>query len=739
MADTRPEAGRRRQQRGALARHGAAAPASMSGREVFGILSRHAILIVAMTLLGCCVGGGTWYLLRRYLPSYTAETLIAVLSPIEEDPTRIGTIQVHKNVQYDYRVSMASLIKQQVTYVELLKLDTIRRTNWFQSFAGNHNRALTYLKKYMGAYPHRDAGFVSISMTCGQSKEAAAIANTMAELFVKSRGNQKRDDISNKLVKLEEQRKQVQKEIDQINQHLDGVRKKWGVSGLSAQGAAFLYQHPIVANYNKLQLDENEMAMEVSQMQSSVENIRALATGPINEQIAQAIERDPIILTLTNSVNVRQASLAGKLTRFGESHRVVREIREGVADLKTTLEARTILIAEQTRQANFKNAQHALVDLQTRLEKIQTLREEAAKKKDDLDMARIEHSLQQVSLDERQAALVTLKENIQKWRIKLDDPQTPKVQLQGRALPPIEMTASRHALLWFPGGTLMGLMLGVALTFLVEFLNDLVRKPSDVARYLNIPLLGVVPHECEDDLPKDADLSQVVRHAPYSLISESYRRFRTNLELSGAKTLLVASGEPEEGCTSVAVNLALSLAAKSKRVVMIDGNFRQPALQTLFPRSRPVAKEAPTAYGLSNLLMGQCNIRQGLRPSGAKGLDLIDTGLLPPNPTELLASGRMEVLLAELSKVYDHIILDSSPILLVSDPKVLSRIVDATVLVCHAAYTQRGAAQRALSELARVDANVVGCVLLGVRAIRGGYFRKQYKGYHRYMEPTLAG
>ena len=712
----------------------------MTAREVFGILSRHTILIVAMTVLGCCIGGGTWYLLRRYLPSYTAETLIGVLSPIEEDPTRIGSIQVHKNVQYDYRVSMASLIKQQVTYVELLKLDTIRRTKWFLSFEGNENRALTYLKKYLGAYPHRDAGFVSISMTCGQAKEAAAIANVMAELFVKSQGSQKRGDISNKLVTLEEQRKQVQKEIDQINQHLDGVRKKWGVSGISAQGAAFLYQHPIVANYNKLQLDENELALQVSQMQASVENIRALASGPINEQIAQAIERDPILLNLTTSVNAQEAGLASKLVNFGESHRVVRETRGRVADLKTRLEARTIEIAEQTRQANFKNAQNVLVTLQTRLEKTQKLREEAAKRKDDLDMAQIEQSRLQVSLDERQAIFVTLKENIQKWRIKLDDPQTPKVQLQGLALAPIEMTASRHALLWFPGGTLMGLMLGVGLTFLLEFLNDLIRKPSDVARYLNIPLLGVVPDEREDDLPDDADLSQVVRHAPYSLISESYRRFRTNLELSGAKTLLVASGEPEEGCTSVAVNLALSLAAKSKRVVMIDGNFRQPALQTLFPRPQQKAEGGGgAAYGLSNLLMGQCNIRQGLRPSGAKGLDLIDTGLLPPNPTELLASGRMEVLLAQLSKVYDHIILDSSPILLVSDPKVLARIVDATVVVCHAAYTRRGAAQRALVELARVDANVVGCVLLGVRAIRGGYFRKQYKSYHQYMEPMLAG
>ena len=171
---------------------------------------------------------------------------------------------------------------------------------------------------------------------------------------------------------------------------------------------------------------------------------------------------------------------------------------------------------------------------------------------------------------------------------------------------------------------------------------------------------------------------------------------------------------------------------------MIDGNFRQPALQSIFPRQRQTGAKVGAVYGLSNLLLGQCNIRQGLRPSGAKGLDLIDTGLLPPNPTELLASGRMEVLLAELGKVYDHIILDSSPILLVSDPKVLARIVDATVLVCHAAYTRRGAAQRALYELARVDADVAGCVLLGVRAIRGGYFRKQYKSYLRYMEPMLA-
>ena len=108
------------------------------------------------------------------------------------------------------------------------------------------------------------------------------------------------------------------------------------------------------------------------------------------------------------------------------------------------------------------------------------------------------------------------------------------------------MVISRNLLLWGPGGTMLGLILGLSLAFLVEMLNDLVRTPSDIRRFLHVPLLGIIPDADEDRAVDDVDLCHVVREAPYSLIGECYRRCRTNLELStdeAFKTLLVASGQ----------------------------------------------------------------------------------------------------------------------------------------------------------------------------------------------------
>jgi polysaccharide biosynthesis transport protein len=709
------------------------APTAMTPKDVFGIISRHMILIVFMTILGSCFGGAAWYGLTRYLPSFRAETLVAVRSPVEEDPTKITTTPVHKDLKYGHRVSLASLLKQPSMYNTLLLDDTVRGTSWFRSFDGDTNGPIRYLKKYLGAYAHRDADFVAISMTCGKANEAAAIANAMAELFVKSQTDQKKGEISEKLVQYQERRKQLAQDIDRIKKSLDDVRLKWDVADVSSEGGAYRHQHPVIANFNKLQQEENDLNLQVSTMRANMENIKALATGDISEQISHAIERDPVIIALTTQCNIQEANLSSKLATFGENHRLVKEFNGLVEDLKAKLEARTIEIAEQTRQANYKNARDYLVTLQSGLERIRSLREEASKQKDDLDLARVEHDRLKTTLDERQALLNTVKQQVEMWRIKLDDPSTPKVQLKARALPPIEMTASRHPVLWFPAGTLLGLVLGVALTFAIELLNDLVRRPSDVAKYLGIPLLGIIPDDGEDNLPRDVDLFQVVRQAPHCLLTESYRRLRANLELSGAKTLLIASGDSEDGRTSVAVNLAMTFAAKNKKVVIIDANFRQPDIQRVFPRQKQ--GDVPAAqYGLSNLLMGQCNIRQALRSSGIKGLDVIDTGLLPPNPSELLAGPLMPLLLKELSKAYHHVILDSPPALLVSDAQVLARRVDATVVVCNAAYTHRGVAQRVLYELTKVRANVAGCVLLGARSLRGGYFRKQHKAYRRYME-----
>jgi capsular exopolysaccharide synthesis family protein len=278
---------------------------------------------------------------------------------------------------------------------------------------------------------------------------------------------------------------------------------------------------------------------------------------------------------------------------------------------------------------------------------------------------------------------------------------------------------------------------------MIELLNDLVRTPRDVARFLHIPLLGVIPDASEDDLARDVDLHQVVHQAPYSIIGESYRRFRTNLEMSvtpdSLRTLLVTSGNAGDGKTSVAVNLATAFVAKNERVLLIDVNFRRPSLHTIFPHASAGKVDMTEAdFGLSNLLMGQCDSDQVIRPTGVEGLDVINAGLLPANPVELLASPRMKQLIDMQREVYDRVVIDSPPVLLVSDAKVLAKLVDGTVLVFNAAATRKGAATRTIFEMKDVGANVVGCVLFAVQAMKGGYFHQQFKAYRKYLKPQLA-
>lgn len=713
---------------------------TMTPKEVLGILRRSLWLILLLTLLGFLAGGSCWYLLRRFRPSYTAESYIEVLPPIQQDPSVITSPQVHKDIQYGYRVSMASLIMQQGMLQDLLKRNDVQETAWYAQMGHDATEATKYLMTFMRANAHRDADFVSVSMSCRSARESAALVNAMAELFVQSQGGAERDTIAQKLSQLEERRLTVQGDIDEQNAGLDKIRAKWGIDDVGLDAGSYRHQHPIVAQFAKLQEDEDQIKMDIKQMQAHIQNVQTLATGPINEQVAQAIERDPVMISLAQQLSAEQANLASKKSKFGPEHRVRKQIQERLDQLVQEREERKREVAEQTRQANLQNAQQRLIVMQQHLEELQRLRQEAEAKKKDMDLARIEYEKILTVRDERTEVLNSIKEQIEKWRIKHNDPETAKVKIKSLAMAPLEMDASRHWMVWFPSGTLLGMLFAVALVFLAEMLNDRLRGPGDIAKYLTIPLLGVIPDELEDDLPRDANLFKIARDKPYSILGESYRHLRTNIELSGAKVILVAGADPEDGATSTATNLALAFAAQNKRVLLVDANFRQPYMTSVFPMQAATAPSAPVApcttaaFGLSNVLLSQCEPAQAVSPTGTKGLDLVHTGLLPPNPSELLGGLTMQEALQAWQQTHDLILFDCPPVLVASDAKILTRFTDATVMVFNAHNTRRGAAQRAVDEIERVRGRVAGCVLFAARALKGGYFREQHKSYQRYME-----
>jgi succinoglycan biosynthesis transport protein ExoP len=734
-------------------RRPAAAAAVLTPKEVVSILRQHLLLIIALTVLGLIIAGGTWFLLLRYLPKYTAETYIRVLTPIQQDPKTIQTTRVAKDVEYGYRVSITNLIKQQRTLQDLIGRDKIKETQWFKRFARYDEngqitnidqcilKAFKDLKKHFSAYPHRDAEFVVLTMTCHNPQEAADIVNEMATLFLASYGSAKKAEVTDKLTELERRRTSVYNELTAAENAMADVAKQSKITDLERPyGRAF--QHTYELRLNQLVLEQNNLTLLIKQLEADIENLKRLAADPGNVQVERQVEVDPVMIVLAQQLAFLESGLAGQRARFGDSHKAVLRTQEQVNKIKHERQIRQSEIAEQVRQANLKNAQDQLTVLLSRNTELSLLREEAQTQKNELDLARIQYAQRVAIRDERKQTLDEIKSTIESYKIIANDPETPKVQRVGSALAPLEVSSPKWEF-YFPGGTILGFMAGVGLALVLELLNDLVRRPRDVARFLHIPLLSVIPDAAEDEQVRDIEPCHVVRKAPYSIISESYRRCRTNIKLSGSdgsvRTLLVSSGAAGDGKTSVAVNLAAAIIAENKKVLLIDANFRRPALETIFKMKKAEDEQVrQSEFGLSSLLMGLCSYEDAKRSNVIEDLDIIVSGPLPPNPAELLGSYRMEQLIKDRRKNYDYIIIDGPPVLLVSDAKVLAKIVDGTVLVLNAASTRRGAAQRTIRELRAVDATIVGCVLFAVRALKGGYFQEQFRSYQEYQKLQLA-
>ena len=234
------------------------------------------------------------------------------------------------------------------------------------------------------------------------------------------------------------------------------------------------------------------------------------------------------------------------------------------------------------------------------------------------------------------------------------------------------------------------------------------------------------------DAPDTAAIMEVERKNILSeksdfFIRESYKTLRTNVTFSLAdetacKVLIVTSAMQSEGKSITALNLAISYAEMKQRVLLIDCDLRRPKLARLLS-----AKEKG---GLSNLLIQPELLGKAIHDSGIEDLDVIFAGDVPPNPSELLGSSRMKALLDSLQKNYDYIILDTSPVNLVTDACVLVPESSGVLFVVRAGLSERGSVLRAVEQLERSHAKILGFVLNEVTRENGYYGYRKY-GYRR--------
>jgi polysaccharide biosynthesis transport protein len=284
-------------------------------------------------------------------------------------------------------------------------------------------------------------------------------------------------------------------------------------------------------------------------------------------------------------------------------------------------------------------------------------------------------------------------------------------------------------------GGLFGLLFGMSMAFLYEYLDNTIKSTEEVEKLFGAPVLGTIPYE---KFEKGSQRHLAIFQSPGSSTAEAYRVLRNSLDFVNfqhdMRTLLVTSAAPGEGKSTVASNLAGALAQAGKRVVLVSVDFRRPTTSQFFDINNMI--------GLSDVLLGTHSLKSALQRPGDDQLLILAAGKMPPNPSELLGSEKMREVVRALGEWGEWVILDSPPLLAVADPAAVARWADGALVVSQAGVTTREAAKKAMELLGKVGSRTVGVVISGLNESRAGsagygYYAGGYYYYSSYYgEPT---
>ena len=292
---------------------------------------------------------------------------------------------------------------------------------------------------------------------------------------------------------------------------------------------------------------------------------------------------------------------------------------------------------------------------------------------------------------------------------------------------PVAPRARLSLLLALFGGT----FLACGLVFFFEYLDSRIKTPEDIETHLGLPTIGLIPA-----LGKNwRQIEPLLSNGVPPDFAEAFRALRTNVLFStaqkGCRVVVVTSSGPGEGKTIVASNLAMGVAYAGQRVLLIDGDLRRPRVHEVFGYE--------TEPGLSNALIGDAKTSDAVRRADVPGLCVLTSGRVPPNAAELLGSRRFKELLASVRGQFDWVVIDSPPVMAVTDPNILANLADSVVFVIGAEMTSYKIARRAVEQLERGRAVFAGSVLNRVEIQRHGYYysqyyRREYANYYAAVE-----
>ena len=738
--------------------YGAPQEPAEEGMDLRGLLAffrRRRNLILGVTLIGT-LAAGYWGFSRK--PVYTAQALVKI-EPKEAKIVDIQAVAAGLSADAATVETQIRLIQSRAMLEQLVeRLDLVDRTAPLPP-PEPKSPVLAWLAETIGAWLPQDWLFatglaqeqpevepelayevakeqridklldnlkvklegrslvLSINYTAPSPTEAARIANGLAELYIAMQVQEKAGITQKATEWLEIRVAELQEQVVAGEAEIEQYRAKHGLyetkGGLTLQGQQIM---------NLTQMLVQARA-ERSEKESRLRYIRDLQNRRESLNTLSEVMNSPYMTRLWEQERELQKAEAELLSTFGEKHPRVQLLKAEQAKVTEKIRAEMQRIVD-----NIANEIKVLQACERSIE------QDIARLMNETDKAgQAEIKLREL---ERQVAvnralyeqfLQRLKETREQQQLAAAD-----AKVVARAKPP-EEPSSRPPLFWVLAGLLVSSMAGTGLAWAVERLDNTIRSGKEIERLFGLPCYALVPYVAPSLTKKHGGLAGYLVAKPLSIYAETIRQIFTALRLSNVdrppRVIQVTSSVPAEGKTTLSISLATALAQAGHKVVLVDLDIRHPS----------VGRELGTkALGrLVEYMAGDAAAEELIYPVPELGIDVISVDRQSANPGVIIASQRMRELFASLRERYDYVVVDSTPVLGVTDSKLTAELVDAVLFVVRWENTTKDVAEDALKQLVEHRVPVAGCVITQVdvkKHARYGYggVDHYYSKYHKY-------
>lgn len=662
-------------------------------------------IIITVFLITAIIATAVTFILPE---SYSSTCRIKVENDVSDINVGGNTLTAQQTpydpyfIQTTFEIMQSQLVLSNV--IAKLNLNTVWGKKYFNGETLKTTETMEILKRRMSLEPVRNTKLISITVYDDDPKEAAQLANTIAQSYSNYRFETRRETTDLGLNVLKQQYLEKSNQIQMAQSNLETLRQKLGVTLDQANSSVFVPS----LTADQLQLIHNQKIdgeRDYKELSAQLSQLKSLDTQKLRDVLPNIVH-DPDLADLQTKLHDSEQKMATLKIDYSTNNVEVIRVQSLINELNQQVDNRVngILASMQSQVSAKQAALDALTEAV-----------DQAKEKDMQESAKFQPYYDaKRNLEQMRNMQELLNAKLSQTELDAAIPKTTMVQITDYAEPgkePVKPNKTVNIVL----GLIFGLIMGVGLAFFIEYLDTSVKTIDDVERTFQAPVLGVIPQNIGYLLDEGAES----KHA------EAYRVLRTNLLFSrkeqALNTIVVVSAGAGEGKSTTTINLATVFAQGGNRVLIVDSDLRRPTMHKLFKVTNNI--------GLTNYLLKQNTLPEIIQTSSVPNLDFMASGKLPNSSMGILGSAQMKELIAELKQRYDFIFFDSPPILGVSDASILASEVDLVMQVIQYRRYPQPMTVRAKQMIEKVGGNFAGIVLNNINMSQDeGYY--YYSGYY---------